>query len=162
MPAGKPAKWRWPNPMRSEAIPESRVECTLQGDPRLIAGATAISDHVARHAGLPEHAQRELRAAVEEVYREVFPKGGARRRTEIHLSAARYADRVELAFEYPEKKRAAGAARRRGGGASGDGRTGAKLPAGQLVDRIESTRQGDRCRVTLVKYCGVARPSFRV
>jgi len=132
------------------------VDCTLQDDPRLIAGAGAIAVHIARQAGLSEHAQRDFHAAAEEACREAFENCGARgsSRATVSLAAALYADRVEVAFEYLVKKRAAGSARRRSGRA-------AALPASELVDHIERTTRGGRCRVTLVKYCGVARPSSR-
>ena len=148
--------------MNTEPIPEARVECTLQNDPRLIAGAGAIAAHMARHAGLTEHAQRDFHAAAQEACREALQSCGAKRsgRATISLAATRYADRVEVAVEYPEKKRAAGSARRRAAKAHGDSRA-AGPPASELVDHIERTMQAGRCRVTLVKFSRVARPTSR-
>jgi len=148
--------------MKSDSLPETRVDCTLQDDPRLIAGAGAIAAHIARQAGLSEHAQRDFHAAAEVACREAFQscstKGSGR--ATISLVAALYADRVEVALEYPAKKRAAGSVRRRSGGVAGDGRAAAP-PASQLVDHIARTTRSGRCRVTLVKYCGVASPFSR-
>ena len=148
--------------MKSDSVPEARVDCTLQDDPRLIAGAGAIAVHIARQAGLSEHAQRDFHAAAEEACREAFENCGARgsSRATVSLAAALYADRVEVALEYPVKKRAAGSARRRSGGVVGDGRAAAP-PASQLVDHIVRTTRGGRRRVTLVKFCGLASPSSR-
>ena len=139
--------------MSTDPGPGRWTECTLHNDPRLIAGAAALAAHVARHAGLSERAQEDLDQAVAEACRQAFRlSGGARRAgATIHLAVKSFPDRVEAAVEYPE----------------GKGTTAAKAArsyasaAPLSVDHIERTTDDGRCRMTLVKYCGVAKSSSR-
>lgn len=150
--------------MPTDPGPGGRTECTLHNDPRLIAGAAALAAHVARHAGLSERAQEDLDEAVAEACRQAFRLSGRARRAgaTIHLTVGSFPDRVEVAVEYPEGKIPAGrpASRRRGAAA---GKTApSHAPATRLpVDHIERATHDGRCRMTLVKYSGVAKSSSR-
>jgi anti-sigma regulatory factor (Ser/Thr protein kinase) len=139
--------------MSTDPGPGGPTECILNNDPRLIAGAAALASHVARRAGLSERAQEDLYQAVAEACRQAFQMSGRARRTgaTIHLAVESFPDRVEVAVEYPEGKGATAAEAAR-----------SHAPAAALpVDHIERTKHDGRCRMTIVKYCGVAKSSSR-
>jgi len=150
--------------MGTDRIPGSLAECTLHNDPRLIAGAGALAGHMARLAGLPERAQEDLDGAIAEACRQAFQMSGrqGRGRATIHLAVARFPDRVEVAVEFSTAKRAAvRTGPRRGRVRAGRADRIATPPASMLVDRVERTTHDGRSRMTLVKYCGVAKSSSK-
>ena len=124
----------------------TRIECTLDGDPRLIAAVGAIAAHAAQRIGLTEREQEDLAAAALETCREALPaarKGDSH--STIRMSAVGFSDRVELIIETPGKGRA-----------TRKGAAGHKPIAAALVDRVEHETRGGRVYTTLVKYCAGA------
>lgn len=138
----------------------ARAECTVPNDPRLIAGVAALASHVAQHAGCSERAQHDVDEAVlgacDEAFRAIGRK--ARARATIHVVLTTLPEGLEVNLEFPADKRAAESfASRRGGRRTKSGRRTGAPTVNSLVDRIERIAHEGRCRLTLVKYCGVAK-----
>ena len=78
------------------------VKCTLDNDPRLIAGAGALAAYVAQRAGLSEKIQEGVSTAAVEACREIFlaMSGGALAASlPLDLVVAGFPDRVEITIE---------------------------------------------------------------
>jgi hypothetical protein len=124
----------------------------LHNDPRLLIGAGVIAGHSAQQAGLPETAQEHLAAATTGACGEVLALAGPNPKSspEVHVTASRFADRIEIAIQLSVA--AAGAK----AGAHLDGRDGKhtdKLLKDGLVDEVQrETRDGRPC-IVLIKYC---------
>jgi anti-sigma regulatory factor (Ser/Thr protein kinase) len=126
----------------------SRIECTLDNDPRLIVSMGAVLAHAARRAGLPETTQEEIAAAVVEASRETpIPangKGSSASTTRLVLEE--FSDRVEVTIESsagarPEEIR--------------------KRLEGKATDRLRYEERDGRVRLTLLKSCGAAMSGSR-
>jgi hypothetical protein len=76
-----------------------RIELTVSGDKRLVAGVAGAVNHVAEAAGLKESARAELVAAVEDACRaaldEVSNNGNR-----VHLSLDNPPGKIEIVLEY--------------------------------------------------------------
>jgi hypothetical protein len=122
----------------------SRIECSLDNDPRLIASLGAVIAHAARRAGLPENTQEELAAAVVEASRETLTAGSGNgsgaSSTKVGLDE--FSDRLELTIELA---------------ASAKCEEIRKRLEGKFGDRVRCEGSDGRLRVTLTKPCGVAK-----
>jgi hypothetical protein len=131
-----------------------RTECTLDDDPRLIAGFGAIVSASARRAGLTDCDQENFTAAVNECCREAFAliaRDASRdSAATLHIAVADFSGRVEVTIEYAGK--ALPPARRDSlcGCAAGS-------PRDARVDSAQCEMQGGRSRVTLVKNCAAVK-----
>lgn len=137
----------------------ARIECRVDGDPRLIAGAAMIAAHVARRAGLADAVASGIaEAAVQACGALLEAMEGTGPRT-IRLAASELPDRIEVSFE-PVL---------RGSGA----REKSPEQSLHLTDRVrqilKATADGVTVefqegspRITLVKNCGAAKHPFAV
>jgi hypothetical protein len=138
----------------------ARIECTLNHDPRLLSGVTAVVAHVARRAGLSERVGANISAAAAEACREAFLglNSQAAPPSSVKLVAVDFADRVEVTIETAAQTLPVAsprAPRESAGTRTGEG-IGKSLE-GDLVDRVERETLSGRSRVTLVKYCDAAK-----
>jgi anti-sigma regulatory factor (Ser/Thr protein kinase) len=152
-----------PTPMHTEPdpmAPNARIQCTLQNDPRLIAGVAAVVAHVARRAGLSGRAEEDVSTAAAEACREAFllcNRPGAPS-SSIQLAIADLSDRVEVTIESSGGALpAAGPPAPLKGAAAKAGKGIGKPLGGDLVERVERETRDGRTRVTLVKYCDAAK-----
>jgi hypothetical protein len=153
--AAKRAMCGW---LTMSAHPEgmARIECTVDGDPRLIAGAAMIVAHVARRARLAESAASDLAGATVAACHAVLKSIEETGVRTIRLAASELPNTIEVSVE--------------------------PLPAGPNVRTLsleQSRNLADRVRqvlksadsinvevreglpgVTLVKPCGVAKHPF--
>jgi hypothetical protein len=138
----------------------SRIEVSLNNDPRLLAALGAIVSHSARRAGLAESAQERFTEAALNACRETFPllDSGTDRNGMLRVVLQDFNDRVEMTIEHSgEPLPTAGLdtfcaqlGNSAQSGLSGDLQV-------QKVDRVQyETREGVS-RVILIKYSG-ARP----
>ncbi len=128
----------------ASAARTSRIECTLDNDPRLIASIGAVMAHAARRAGLPEQTQEDIAAAAVEASREVLSavSGNGSGASAAKLVLDEFPDRLELTIESAT-------------GAKCDGIR--KRLEGKFGDRVRCEGSDGRLRVTLIKPCGVAK-----
>lgn len=137
----------------------ARIECTVDGDHRLIAGAAMIVAHVARRAGLATGAASDFAEATVQACRAVADLMEGTGSHTIRLAASELPNRIEVSVE-PQLDDA------------GKRQLSSKR-SGQLADRIrqalKSTTDGVNVqvqegfsRVTLVKGCGIAKHPFAV
>jgi anti-sigma regulatory factor (Ser/Thr protein kinase) len=122
----------------------SRVDCTLDNDPRLIVSIGAVLAHAARRAGLSETAQEEIAAAAVEASREMLlpSNGQGSAASTTRLAVEEFADRVEVTIESSA-------------GAKPDGIR--KRLEGKFTDRLRYDDHEGRVRLTLLKSCGAAK-----
>ncbi|HXQ26811.1 MAG TPA: hypothetical protein VN822_10420 [Candidatus Acidoferrales bacterium] len=125
------------------------VKCTLDNDPRLIAGAGAIAAYAARRAELSERMQEDVFAAAVEACRETFLATGGTggvlaMSSALEFGVTGFSDRVEITIE------------------SSGGAVPSVKSAEQIGKRLEGTlaarvqceiRDGRFC-VSLVKFAG--------
>lgn len=83
-------------------VPEwiARIECRLDGDPRLIDGASVIVAHVSRQAGLSDAAASEIAEAAADACgaaSRVLGESGIP--LAMNLAAAEFPDRIEVTIE---------------------------------------------------------------
>jgi hypothetical protein len=135
-----------------------RIECKLDGDPRLIAGASAIVAHVARRAGLSDPAAAEIAGAASAACAAVFQAiGGGESSTPIKLAVAEFPDRVEVAIEpSPEDLKAFRASAGMGRPAGFAEQIRQRLK-GVALDGLDVESRDGMLRVTLVKNSGAAK-----
>jgi hypothetical protein len=131
-----------------------RTECTLDDDPRLIAGFGAIVSAGARRAGLTDCDQENFTAVVNECCREAFaliarpaPRDSA---PTLHIAVADLPGRVEVTIEYAGE--ALPPARRDSlcGCAAGS-------PRDARVDSAQCETHDGRSRVALIKNCAAVK-----
>lgn len=140
------------------AHPEAmaRIECRVDGDPRLIAGAAMIVAHVAGRAGLASGAASDLAEATVQTCRAVLEALDETGSGTIRLAASELPDTVEVSVEPLSGSRA---------------RQLSSRPSTLLAERVRQTLkstpdgvnvkvQEDLSRVTLVKPCGAAKHPF--
>lgn len=122
----------------------SRIDCTLDNDPRLIASIGAVLAHSARRAGLSESAQEEIAAAAVEASRELLTSGNGIRSgaSTTKLVVEEFSDRVEVTIESPAGAKLEGIRKRL---------------EGKFPDRLRYDDSGGRVRLTLLKSCGAAK-----
>lgn len=136
----------------------ARIECRVDGDPRLIAGAAMIVAHVARRAGLASAAASDLADAASQACRIVTESiPGTDSRT-IRLAVSELPDSIEISVEPV----AGPAPRRLSPEQSRDlaDRVRQTLPVTENGVRIQI--QEGAARVTLVRNCGAAKHPFAV
>ncbi|HVB88064.1 MAG TPA: hypothetical protein VNK23_15490 [Candidatus Dormibacteraeota bacterium] len=78
----------------------ARIECQVDGDPRLIEGASVIAAHVSRRAGLSDAAASEIAAAASQACgaaARVLGESGIP--AGMKLAAAEFPDRIEVTIE---------------------------------------------------------------
>jgi hypothetical protein len=136
----------------------ARIECRVDGDSRLIAGAAIIVAHVARRAGLANVAASDLADATVQTCRAVLDSIDETGSHAIRLSASELPNSIEISVEPL------------------DGTAAHKPPSERsrlLADRVRQTLkasadgvnvkvQEELSRVTLVKNCGAAKHPFAV
>jgi hypothetical protein len=136
----------------------ARIECRVDGDPRLIAGAAMIVAHVARRAGLANVAASDLADATIQTCRAILESMDETGSHTVRLSASELPNSIEISVEPL-------------GGPGGH-----QLSPEQshvLADRVRQTLkasadgvnvkvQEELSRVTLVKNCGAAKHPFAV
>jgi threonine dehydratase len=149
--------------MSADSEPVSRIECKLDGDPRLIAGASAIVAHVARRAGLSAAAAAEIAGAASAACAAVFQAiGGGKSSAAITLAVAEFSDRVEATIEpSPEDLKALRASPSAGRPAGFAEQIRQRLK-GAALDGLNAESRDGIPRVTLVKNCGAAKRPFVV
>jgi anti-sigma regulatory factor (Ser/Thr protein kinase) len=126
----------------------SRIECTLDNDPRLIVSIGAVLAHSARRAGLPESAQEEIATAAVEASREMLisANGNGSSASTIRLVVEEFSDRVEVTIESPAGARPEGIRKRL---------------EGKFTDSLRYDERDGRVRLTLLKSCGAAKSGSR-
>jgi hypothetical protein len=141
--AAKLASYNWPSQMSTD--PE-RVECTLQNDSRLVAGATAIISHAAREANLASDVQANLAATVAKTCATIFRccDPTSRSLSTIWFEVESWPDHIEVTLEF------AGESLR-----DFMSDNGSKPPD---VDRVNCQTANGRSRLTLIKYSRSAPP----
>src|SRR5271170_6532220 len=79
----------------------SRIECTFDNDPRLIASLGPLVSHAAKRAGLPEKTQEDAAAAVVEASREMLNSANGRGSgaSKTKLVVEEFSDRLEVTIE---------------------------------------------------------------
>lgn len=149
--------------MSADSEPVSRIECKLNEDPRLIAGASAIVAHVARRAGLSAAAAAEIAGAASAACTAVFQAiGGGKASASLKLAVAEFPDRVEATIEpAPEDWKALRTSSSKGRPAGFAEQIRQRLK-GAALDGLEAESQDGVPRVTLVKSSGAAKGPFVV
>ena len=135
-------------PPRSDA----RIEVTIENDPRLMTGVSAVVSHAGHFAGLSAGAQTALASAVTDACKETFPLLNGRD-SSLKLIVDHFHDRVEVAIEHSGEPLptagldsfCAGAAR------SGSSALSAALLSTH-VDRVKYETRDGRSRTILIKY----------
>ncbi len=131
-----------------------RAECTLDDDPRLIAGFGAIVSAGARRAGLAASDQENFTAAVSECCREAFAliaRDGPRDSSPaLHIAVAGFPGRVEVTIEYAGKALPSARQDLLCGCAAGS-------PRDARVDSAQCEAHDGRSRVTLIKNCAAVK-----
>jgi hypothetical protein len=133
-----------------------RTECTLDNDPRLMAGFGAMVSAGACRAGLAEGDQENFAAAVMECCREAFAL--IERKGSLHIAIEHFPGRVEATIEYPG--RAPAGARNSPCQCSANESAPTALPLLHAPSAQYETHNG-RCRVTLTQSCGEVRARTR-
>jgi hypothetical protein len=141
----------------------SRIECKLDGDPRLIAGASVIASYVARRAGLSDRTAAEIAGAASAACAAVFQAiGGEESSAAIELAVSEFPDRVEVTVEpSPEDLKALR-------GSSGAGRPAGfaeqvqQRLKGAALDGLDVELRDGVPRVTLVKNSSATKRRFVV
>lgn len=85
--------------MNSHPDGMTRIECRVDGDPRLIAGAGMIAAHVARRAGLSNAAASDLADATVRICRAVLESTEETGSRTIRLSASELTNSIEVSVE---------------------------------------------------------------
>jgi len=140
----------------------TRIECRLDGDPRLIEGASEIVAHVARQAGLSDAVIREIADAALQAcgaVSAVFVESGIVS-AKMKLATAEFPDRIEVTIEPSSDQW--NAARARGTAASSASfadKVREKLKS-TAVDGLDIESIDGAPRVTLVKKTGAAKRRF--
>ncbi len=122
----------------------SRIECTFDNDPRLIASLGPLVSHAAKRAGLPEKTQEDAAAAVVEASREMLNsangKGSGASKTKLVVEE--FSDRLEVTIESLVCAKPEGISKRL---------------EGIVADRVRCDGREGRVRVTLLKSCSTAK-----
>jgi hypothetical protein len=139
----------------------ARIECKLDGDPRLIAGAAAIAAHVARRAGLAEAAASELAVAAADAC-DAAQREFGNSRAAIRFAAGDYPDRVEVTIELQPAAEVAGRGMRGSGGLAETAENIRQRLKSAAVDSVNVEFFDGTTRVTLVKNRGAAKRRFVV
>jgi hypothetical protein len=141
------------------ATDPSRTEFTLQDDPRLMAGVTAIVSFAAQRCGLSCDAGEGFAAAVATACQETFPlvNQNGTQNAALKLVVADFPDRVEVTIEHSGEALPTAGLDTFCGGAAGGSEGLSKALQSTNVDRVQyETREG-RSRMTLIKYCDGCR-----
>ncbi len=122
----------------------SRIECTFDNDPRLIASLGVVISHAAKRAGLSEKTQEHVTTAAVEASREMLTSanGNGTGASKTKLIVEEFSDRLEVTIESAA-------------GAKPEGFRKRLEAAG--TDRVRCDGREGRVRVTLVKSCGAAK-----
>jgi len=153
--AARPATSASPIKMSAD---HHHTELTLQEDPRLLAGISALVTHLSQVAGLGDKAQSGLAAAVVDACRDTFPlvNSDGRHDGALRLIVEDFADRVEVTIEHTcEALPSAGLDSFCGGGGVAAGISNSLQDTG--VDRVQYEMRDGRSRMTLIKYYGERR-----
>lgn len=122
----------------------TRVECTFDNDPRLIASLGPLISHAAKRAGLPEKTQEDAAAAVVEASREMLipANGKGSDASKTKLVVEEFSDRLEVTIESSAGAKPEGISKRL---------------EGMVADRVRCDGREGRVRVTLLKSCSTAK-----
>jgi len=137
--------YNWQTQMNTDP---DRIECTLQNDSRLAAGAGAIVSHMAERANLARDVRENLAAIVAETCKAIFQhfgRGGSSD-SAISLGVGNWPDHIEVIIEFPGEDSKENWLPRKMGGAPGNG----TAPSG--VDRVKFETVDGHSRLTLIKY----------
>jgi tRNA G26 N,N-dimethylase Trm1 len=136
----------------------ARIECTVDGDPRLIAGAAMIVTHVARRAGLASGAASNLAdATVQACHTVLESMEGSGART-IRLAASELPNSIEVSVEPV----APSAARRLSSEQFRRLAERVRQTLKSTTDSVSVEVQEGFSRVTLVKNCSAAKHPFAI
>lgn len=146
----------------SESV--SRIECQLDDDPRLIAGARVMVTHVARRGGLSDSSVEQIADAAGDACAAVFGalRQSPTRAAALRVTAAEFPDRLEVTLQPVLKSQATHAPAlplTLGPEFADDIHQKLKHAA---VDGMDVGLQDGVFRVTLVKYCSTAKGRFVV
>lgn len=136
----------------------ARIECRVDGDPRLIAGAAMIVAHVARRAGLSNGAGSDLAEAAVRACRLVLETLEGTKSHTIRLSAWELRNCVEVSVEPVAGPNASRFSSQQSRDFADRVRQMLKPAANDVNVEIH---EGLPC-VTLVKNCGVPKHPFAV
>jgi len=140
----------------------ARIECQLDGDPRLIEGASVIAAHVAHQAGLSDAAASEIAAAASQACTaaaQSLAENGVPSAT-MKFAAAEFSDRIEVTIEpLPEQWKEAREQHRSGSPATFTDAIRKKLNS-TTVDGVDFDLTGGVPRLVLVKKSGAAKRRF--
>lgn len=153
--AVKPAMFRWPTPVSTEA---QQFQLKIDDDPRLAAAAGGAVRYIADAAGLETREVTDLQAATVAACQEAFD-GLLPPHNSVDVTISRFPDRIELALShFGEGAPAvgldtiAGFASRLGGPAS------SPSPL-QIFDRVQYETQGSAAVTRLTKYIRSSAPN---
>jgi hypothetical protein len=137
----------------------ARIECRVDGDPRLIAGAAMIAAHVARRSGLAGSAASDLAGATVQTCCAVLEATKGKGAGTIRLAACEFSNRVEVSVEpllgTPSVRRLSSEECRRLA-------ERVRQMLKSAADGVDVELQDGIPRVTLVKHCGAAKHPFAV
>lgn len=138
-----------------------RIECKLDEDPRLIAGACVIVAHVARRAGFPTPAASDLVAAASAACKAEFQAlGAANGAASIKLAVTEFPDRIQVTVE-PSGKGAKSPVASLGTGQVGDVASAIRRTLqSAALDGVDVEVRDGIPRVKLVKNSGAAKRRF--
>jgi anti-sigma regulatory factor (Ser/Thr protein kinase) len=122
----------------------SRIECTFDNDPRLIASLGVVISHAAKRAGLPEKTQEDVATAAVEASREMLipANGKGSEPSKTKLIVEEFSDRLEVTIESAAGAKPEGIRKRL---------------EGTDPDRIRCDGRDGQVRLTLLKSCGAAK-----
>jgi hypothetical protein len=149
-----------------------RIECTLDNDPRLIAGLGALISQAGRHAGLTQEDGESVAIAAMQTCREAFAQAhrrgstsrtgkGRRRAPAVRITLSDLRERVEVTVEYAGKALPEARQNLLRGCAANGARGSNNLPHCAHVEHLRFEASEGRCRVTLTKYCGAVKAGLK-
>jgi hypothetical protein len=122
----------------------SRVECTFDNDPRLVASLGAVISHAAKRAGLAEKTQEDIAHALVQASREILVTGNGAGSgvSKTNLVVEEFSDRLEVTIESSACAKPEGIRKRL---------------EGTATDRLRCDGREGLVRITLLKPCSTAK-----
>jgi len=135
-----------------------RVEFTLDNNPHLLQGVTAIVCHAAQRSGFSLQDQDALAAAAVDACRETFPLVNGND-SSLRLVVMDFPDRVEVTIEHSGEVLPTAGLDSFCAGAEEGSRGISSALLNTAIDRVKYDNNGGRARMTLIKYLpGVTPP----
>lgn len=142
----------------------AKIECKVDGDPRLLAGAAAIVTHMAQRAGLAERATSEMSSAAMDACNAILQDAGdrANARPRVQLSAAEFPDHIEVSIRLLYHVTNAGNSQQSSGLSSDLAEKLRRRLKNAAVDGVNVEVIDGIPSITLVKNCSAANHRFTV